>query len=198
MNQYVLIHGGDRDGSIWDVIAAGLRQQGHLVFCPSMKSVTTASLYENIEQVVDLIKAQQLQNIILIGHSYGAMVITGVADRIPGSISRLVFVDSVFPKNGQSLYGLLQEYGLDYKAFGLSDDSACLEPLFFDEKRLIKKPKTYIHCLKSEFLEITRPVYQYILQHREQESWTVFCLDAPHGCMFTHSQELVILFKGLS
>ena len=198
MSQYVLIHGGDRDGSIWEAIAISLQQQGHTVFCPSMKSVTTASLDENIEQIVDLIKTQQLQEIILIGHSYGAMVITGVADQLPEHIAHLVFVDSVIPKNGQSLYSLLQEHGLDYKAFGLTADRACLEPLSFNEQQLITKSKTYIHCLQSEFLEIARPIYQHILEHREQEHWTVFCLDAPHGCMFTHPQELAIIFKGLS
>lgn len=154
MSQYVLIHGGDRDGRIWEAVAASLQQQGHTVFCPSMQSVTTASLHENIKQIVDLIKTEQLQDIILIGHSYGAMVITGVADQLPEQIAHLVFIDSVLPQNGQSLYGLLQEYGLDYKALGLTADRACLEPLSFDKQRLVTKSKTYIHCLQSEFLEV--------------------------------------------
>ncbi len=163
-----------------------------------MQSVTTASLQQNIEQIVQLIQTQKLQDIILIGHSYGAMVITGVAEQLPEQIAQLVFVDSIIPQNGQSLYGLLQTLGLDYQAFGLTADRACLDPLSFDEQGLIAKPKTYIHCLQSEFLEAVRPIYQHILQHREQEHWIVFCLDARHGCMFTHPQELAVIFKGLS
>ncbi len=197
MSSYVLIHGGDRDGSIWEPIAQSMRNQGHQVFCPSMRSVTTTSLQDNIQQVVTLIQSQQLQQVILIGHSYGAMVITGVNDQIPERISHLVFVDSIVPQNGESLYGLLKTLNINYQTLGLTADRACLEPLFFNQQHLCQKPKTYIHCLQSEFMVALNPIYQQIIEKRTQENWIIFCLDAPHGCMFTHPQELAVIFKGL-
>lgn len=109
MANYVLVHGGDRDGSIWNETATLLRSQGHHVICPSMKSVKIAALQENIQQVADEIEKNNMQQVILIGHSYGAFVITGVADQHPDKINMLVYVDSLVPKNGKSLFGMMKE-----------------------------------------------------------------------------------------
>ncbi len=195
MAQYVLVHGGDRDGSLWKDVARDLEIQGHQVFCPSMTSVTKASLLQNIEEIISVIDLHQGREIILVGHSYGAMVITGVNDRIPDKIAALIFVDSVVPVSGQSLYGQLKLMGFDYLSFGLTSDRACLDPLSFDAEKLAQKPKIYIHALQSEFLEPLRLIYQKVAEKPSPE-WTVFSLEAKHGCMFTHSRELAIIFAG--
>lgn len=197
MTNYILVHGGDRDGSIWNDIANLLRLQGHQVFCPSMRSVTVASLQENIEQIIEVIQSNQLEQVILVGHSYGGFVITGVNDQLTDNIAKLIYVDSFVPKTGKSLYGMMSEFGLDYKQFGLTPDRACLEPLFFDEDKLASKPKTYIRCLQSEFFVPITPVYNEIIAHAQQEHWLIFCLDAKHGCMFTNPKELAVIFSGV-
>lgn len=197
MSNYVLVHGGDRDGSIWNATAALLRLQGHHVICPSMQSVKIASLQENIQQVTNEIEKNNMYEVILIGHSYGAFVITGVADQHPDKINKLVYVDSLVPKNGKSLFGMMKELGFDYQQFGLTPDKACLEPLFFDEDQLNSKIKAYIHCLRSEFLKPIAPLYDEIVAHAEEKHWSIFCLNAKHGCMFTHPQELAVIFSGV-
>jgi pimeloyl-ACP methyl ester carboxylesterase len=198
MANYVLVHGGDRDGSIWQETADLLTAQGHRVFCPSMQSVTTASLQENIQEVIAVIEKNQLTNIILIGHSYGGFVITGVADKVTTKIAKLIYVDSFVPKNGTSLYGMMKEFGFDYQQFGLTPDKACLEELFFDEPTWMALPKAYIRCLQSEFFAPITPVYNNILANIQKEHWLVFALEAKHGCMFTHPKELAVIFAGIN
>lgn len=196
MSTYLLVHGGDRDGSIWLPIKEYLEKHGHLVYTPSMSSVKTSTLSKNIDEVLDTISSHSLNDIILGGHSYGAMVITGVFNRVPDKINQLVFIDSAVPEDGKSLYGMFSEKGFDYKDYDLTPDPACLEKLYFDEQRFSESTKTYIHCLQSEFLALTKPIYQSL--KNSEGNWHYFCLDTVHGCMFTQPRELAIILNGLS
>jgi pimeloyl-ACP methyl ester carboxylesterase len=194
MTNYLLIHGGDRDGSIWNKVATFLKSQGHSVLCPTMKSVKEASLYENIEEILNVVRANKLENIILVAHSYGAMVATGVLDKIPDKIKTLVYIDSVVPKDGYSLYEILAQGGIDYKDFGLTPDGACAEKLYFNQEYLSNKTKVYILCLKSEFTAITKQVYDELLS---DNNWLTFCLDTSHACMVTQPEQLAVVLSGV-
>ena len=198
MATYILVHGGDRDGSIWADTAQLLQQQGHSVFCPSMSPVTRSTLQQNINEIVEVIQSSDLKNIILVGHSYGAMVITGVAERLRDLIAFMVFVDSAIPESGKSLYELLAEYGFDYRSFGLTPDPACMEKLFFDTKYFAKMPKAYIHCLSSEFKDAIQPMYKHIVARAKADHWLYFSLDTVHGCMFTQPRELFTILAGVT
>lgn len=197
MTTYVLIHGGDRDGSIWENISQLLRNDGHQVFCPSMTPIKQTTLQHNINEICELIQVQQLDKIILVGHSYGAMVITGVFDRLPERIDCMIYVDSAIPQNGKSLYGLLAENGFNYQDFGLTPDPPCIEPLSFDESKLKEKLKAYIHCLQSEFIAATKPIYKNIIENAAKDNWLYFDLDTTHGCMFTQPKELAVILAGM-
>lgn len=197
MSVYVLVHGGDRDGSVWNDISTLLSSHGNKVFTPSMTSVTKATLQQNISEICECIQSNDLENIILVGHSYGGMVITGVADKLPDKISYMIYVDSVVPENGKSLYGLFSEHGFDYKKFNLTPDQACLDSLYFNSKMISEKQKAYIHCLKSEFIEITMPFYQFVVENAEKYNWIYFSLDTIHGCMFSQPKELAAILFGV-
>jgi pimeloyl-ACP methyl ester carboxylesterase len=197
MAVYVLVHGGDRDGSIWREIAYLLIKQGHRVFCPSMSSVKEASLQQNIEEVSSVIKTHDLKNIILVGHSYGAMVITGVADSLFDRIAYMVYVDSVVPENDKSLYGLLADYGISYKAYNLTPDPACLDEITFDSRKLAKLSKAYVLCLQSEFVQVTRMMYERVMARADTDRWLCFCLDTTHACMLKQPRQLAAILAGL-
>lgn len=154
MATYVLVHGGDRDGSIWSAVAKSLLDHNHTVFTPSMTPLKQTTLQHNIDEICELIQINNLNHIILVGHSYGAMVITGVLSKLADKISYVVYVDSAVPENGKSLYGLFSENGFNYQDFGLTPDAPCVEPLYFDENKIKEKPKAYVHCLQSEFIEM--------------------------------------------
>lgn len=84
LTTYVLVHGGDRDGSIWDKVANLLRKTGHQVYSPSMTSVKKSTVEENIAEVISYIKSNQLTNFILVGHSY--LLVLGIVHTVAAFI----------------------------------------------------------------------------------------------------------------
>lgn len=109
---YVLIHGGGHGGWCWKRVAEPLAAQGHRVYAPSLTGLADRShllspgidLDTHITDVVNLLDWEDLSDVILVGHSYGGMVITGTADRAPGRIGQLVYLDAAHPKNGDPLF----------------------------------------------------------------------------------------------
>lgn len=195
MKNYVLVHGGDRDGSIWSDVEKTLTNHGHKVFCPSMTSVKKATLQENISEIISYIQSKNLDNFILVGHSYGGFVITGVADQLPDFISAIVYVDSLIPKNGKSLYDLALDSNFDYESFGLTKDPGVISKIYFDAKKVFSRENIYIHCLKSEFILLTKPIYNDL--KNSNDDWLFFCLDTTHSPMFTQPRELSIILLGI-
>ena len=111
MATFVLVHGGGHGGWCYNRLSPLLREQGHLVLSPSLTgcgdrahAVSPATNLEtHITDIVQLIAFDELKDIVLVGHSYGGMVITGVADRAAGSIGNLVYLDAAHPVDGESL-----------------------------------------------------------------------------------------------
>lgn len=195
MTNYVLVHGGDRDGTVWSEVEKILTQRGHKVFCPSMTSVKKATLQENINEVFNYIQSKKLDDFILVGHSYGGFVITGLADRLSDKISAIVYVDALIPKNGKSLYDLALDCNVDYEGLGLTKDPGVISKIYFDSKKVFSREKIYVHCLESEFISLTKPIYNEL--KNSNDNWLFFCLDTTHSPMFTQPRELSIILLGV-
>jgi pimeloyl-ACP methyl ester carboxylesterase len=111
MARYVLVHGGGHGGWCYQPVARLMRAQGHEVYTPTLTGLgerehllsPAVDLETHITDVVKLLQFEDLSEVILVGHSYGGMVITGVADRASERIRNLVFLDAAMPQNGQSL-----------------------------------------------------------------------------------------------
>jgi pimeloyl-ACP methyl ester carboxylesterase len=111
MATYVLVHGGGHGGWCYQRVARLLRAGGHDVYTPTLTGLgershllnTDVDLDLHIRDVVALLHYEDLRDVILVGHSYGGMVITGVGDRAPDRIGRIVYLDAATPINGQSL-----------------------------------------------------------------------------------------------
>ena len=111
MATYVLVHGGGHGGWCYQKVARLLRAEGHEVHAPTMTGLGERShfvrpgidLDVHITDIVNVLHYENLRDVILVGHSYGGMVITGVADRAGDRIGRLVYLDAANPENGQSL-----------------------------------------------------------------------------------------------
>ena len=111
MANYVLVHGGWFGAWCWYKVIPLLQAAGHSVFTPTLTGLGEQAalltpdigLDTHIQDVVNLIETKDLQQVILVGHSYSGMVITGVADRVPDRIAQLVYLDAVVPRDGQSL-----------------------------------------------------------------------------------------------
>ena len=108
MSTYVLVHGAWHTGAELEPVAAVIRAAGHQVFTPTIKGnrpgdAKTTGLDEAIQSIVDYLAINNLKDVILLGHSYGGMIITGVADRATDRIRRLVYWNAFVPNNGESL-----------------------------------------------------------------------------------------------
>ena len=117
MTTFVLVHGGWHGAWAWQRVIAHLRAAGHDAYAPTLTGLADRShlltpdvnLSTHIEDVIGLIHWEQLNDIILCGHSYGGIVVTAVADRIPQRLKALVYADAFVPSNGTSLLDLVED-----------------------------------------------------------------------------------------
>jgi pimeloyl-ACP methyl ester carboxylesterase len=115
MATYVLVHGAWHGGWCWRRTTEILRAKGHRVFEPTLSGVgaraheATAAIgvYTHANDVAGLVEMEQINDIILVGHSYGGMVITAAAEQISQRIGALVYLDAFVPKTGESLMMLV-------------------------------------------------------------------------------------------
>jgi len=111
MATFVLIHGAWHGGWCWKLVAPALRRAGHEVYAPSLtglgerKHLASAriDLDTHIQDVAGLLEMEDLHDVVLLGHSYGGMVVTGAADRMFQRISQLVYLDAFVPQEGKCL-----------------------------------------------------------------------------------------------
>jgi pimeloyl-ACP methyl ester carboxylesterase len=111
---FVLVHGSWHGGWCWSRVARTLRKQGHDVYTPTLTGLGERShlmsglitLDTHITDVVNVIKWENLENIVLVGHSYAGFVVSGVAERASSAISSIVFLDAFLPENGQKVIDL--------------------------------------------------------------------------------------------
>jgi pimeloyl-ACP methyl ester carboxylesterase len=111
---YVIVHGAWGGSWDWRTVDSLLTAQGHRVFRPDLTGLgkrnhlasAAIGLDTHIQDVVNEILWEELTDVVLVGHSYGGMVITGVADSIPGRIRALIYVDAFLPEAGESVMQL--------------------------------------------------------------------------------------------
>ncbi len=110
MSSFVLVHGAWHGSWCWKRVRTGLQARGHEVFTPTLTGVADRShllsrvvnLETHIQDVVNLIRWEELTDIVLCGHSYGGCVISGVADRMPEHIRALVYLDAFVLEDGEN------------------------------------------------------------------------------------------------
>ena len=111
MATFVLVHGAWGGSWCWKRVRHMLQRQGHDVFTPTLTGLADRShllsekvnLETHTTDVLNLVRWEELDDFVLCGHSYGGMVVTGVADRIPERLRALVFLDAFVPDDGQCL-----------------------------------------------------------------------------------------------
>jgi pimeloyl-ACP methyl ester carboxylesterase len=109
---YVLVHGAWGGGWAWKAVDQLLTQRGHTVYRPTLTGLgekrhliaPNVNLSTHIDDVANLILFENLRDVVLVGHSYGGGVVTGVLDRLPDRIKRIVYLDAHLPQSGESLY----------------------------------------------------------------------------------------------
>lgn len=165
MHTIVLVHGAWHGGWCYRDVARLLRAQGHEVFIPTLTGLGERSHLRNlpvnlsthIEDVVNLCLWEDLRDVVLVGHSYGGIVVTGAADRIADRVARLVYLDAFVPQDGDSLATMIGEEGLKFLRTLLTPDGLSFRPFsaeawgVVDDKRAWVDGKCCNHPVATMF-----------------------------------------------
>jgi pimeloyl-ACP methyl ester carboxylesterase len=227
MATFLICHGAWSAGWAWKKVRPLLRAAGHEVFTPTYTGLgerahlasRSITLDTHIADVLGVIECEDLRDLVLVGHSYGGMVATGVADRARERIARLVYLDAFVPENGQSLFDLLAagerqrrqgEANTDGDGWLLApnppppdtapEDIAWLTPrrrwqpmACFTQPLLLKHPNS---SPPRSYIYCTRlgpadSFSQFARRFRTDPAWRFFEIDASHSPNVTAPEALV-------
>jgi len=129
MTTFVLVHGSCHGGWCWKKVTPLLANHSHIVYTPTLTGLGERShlLREDIDlstQILDIMQVfeyEDLDDVILVGHSYGGMVVGGVAEKMPDRIRRLVYLDGYIPEDGKTAFDLIPGLEEVYKKRALSN-----------------------------------------------------------------------------
>lgn len=193
---YVLVHGAWHTGELMEPVAQHLRSKGHTVWCPTLAGNrpgddrSTTGLADAAQSLVDFFEQHDLQDVRLMGHSYGGMVISHAADRVGHRIRRLVYWNAFVPLDGESLNDA--DAALAEKAFGLLNPHP--NKTFTDKAKLatplaaMTMGKSYINCQQDTALP-----HSFSWHPRLSERLGLFRLvecEGSHELCFTHPARL--------
>lgn len=212
---FVLVHGSAGGGWDWRTMDEILTAEGHTVYRPTLTglgervhlSSPDIDLTTHINDVINLILFEDLQDIVLVGHSYGGVVITGVMDRVPERIGHAVFLDALVPADGMSVEdlrgddpswyrvedGMMHFFWLDPDAPLPRDVPQSLktytEPVSFDNPAALKLPATFIAFIGPDQTVEQRSA-EPSWRRAEERNWTIQTLASDHNAQRSHPQEL--------
>jgi pimeloyl-ACP methyl ester carboxylesterase len=215
----VIVHGAWGGAWAFRKVEAELRDKGYNVYRPQLTGLgervhlsrPDIGLSTHIEDVVNTILFEDLHDIILVGHSYGGMVITGVADRVPDRIKRLIYVDALVPNDGESLMSIFGNNDFlknmtkgDYVVPSwvkpdqpLPHDvpqplKTLTEPITLRNQAARKLPATYILTVEKDKEAKADDFYSQSQRARER-GWPVLQLTADHNPQWSATEAFVKL-----
>ncbi len=117
MNTFVVVHGAWSAGWAWWRMHPLFLAARHRLLTPTCTGLGERShllgpcidLHMHVDDVVRVIESENLNHVILVGHSYGGMVVTGVADRIPDRIQQLIYIDALLPESAECALDLMPQ-----------------------------------------------------------------------------------------
>ncbi len=231
---FVLIHGACHGGWCWDQTAAHLRASGHTVYTPTLlglgNKADLLTAHTDIavmgDAIVQLLRQEDLTEVCLIGHSFGGAIITYVADHVAQRLKRLIYLDTLWVEDGQSIYDtmdpelvaarreVVRQYGggVAYPppppdAFGVTDPEQAAElqrkltphPIASYENKLhLENP--VMNGIGADYIMCTDPLYEPLFSARKRVreiGLTIHELAAPHDAMITHPTQTADLFMSL-
>lgn len=214
----VIVHGAWGGSWAFRKVEALLREKGFNVYRPQLTGLgervhlarPDIGLSTHIDDVVNTILFEDLHDVILMGHSYGGMVITGVADRVPDRIRRLVYVDAFVPNDGESVMSFGRAR-VDWLKPMIKGDfivppwvkpeqppphdvpqplKTFTEPIALKNKAALKLPATYILTVEAGKEAKDDDFWPHAQRARER-GWPVLQLTADHNAQWSAPEALV-------
>ncbi|KAA2255941.1 alpha/beta hydrolase [Solihabitans fulvus] len=215
MTTFVLVPGMLHGGWWFEPLADQLREHGHDAYPVTLTGLgdhadpagASANLDTHIQDVVDVLESEQLTDVVLVGHSYGGMPITGAADRVPARVAGLVYVDAFVPEDGDSVWTLANDLWRQRYIAGSGATGLAVEPM-----NPALDPRTRPHPLASLVQRIrltgakdlvSRKDYLYLTEFegtpftpfhdrlREDPEWTVHTVASGHDVVRDAPDELL-------
>jgi len=212
MATFIVAHGAWGAGWIWKKMHAPMAARGHRFITPTLTGLgerrhlarPDVDLDTHINDILGVLEFEELTEVMLIGHSYGGMVATGVADRARTRITQLIYLDAFAPENGQSAFDCLppavreqrQSAGGDWRippnpmppdtspedrAWGEAHRVPQPAKTFEQKLRLqngpLTLPRHYIYCTRISPDDRFRPFYE----RAKREGWRSYEIDASHN-----------------
>jgi pimeloyl-ACP methyl ester carboxylesterase len=232
MATFVVVHGAWSAGWAWTKMRPLLRERGHELHTPTHTGLGERShlahagldLEAHIADVMAVLQFEDLRDLILVGHSYGGMVATGVADREAARIARLVYLDAFVPRDGQSVLDLqppeIRERMISAVIDGdgwrmppnppppdtPEEDLAWMAPRRMGQPAktgqqpirlsgaVDRLPRTYIYCLRPRPGDVFRP----FAERAQAEGWQYLEIDASHNPHITAPDTLAAMLDEIA
>lgn len=217
MADFVLVHGAWGGGFYYRGLADALRAAGHGVVIAELTGLgvrrhlasPAIDLETHIEDVVAQIDMAGLRDFVLVGHSYGGMVITGVQARLGGRIAHAVYVDAFLPGDGEALWDIVGDWEHRHYIAGQRETPGLVAPLpgidapegtfshqplltLLQPVRLTGREKevsrrTYIFASDWQPTPFTRFHYQL----KDDPAWEVHVISCGHAVMIDAPDQLL-------
>jgi pimeloyl-ACP methyl ester carboxylesterase len=227
---FVVAHGAWSSAWAWKKMRPLLRAAGHEIWTPTYTGLgerahlasSAIDLDTHIQDVIAVLDMEDLRDIVLIGHSYGGMVATGVADRARNRIAQVIYLDAFVPRDGQSLFDLqppearerMREVartageGWRLPPNPMPPDTPEADVAWAAPRRLPQPlktfetpvrlsanappPRSYIYCRRSGPGDAFR---QFLERAQREAGWRHFEIDASHNPHITAPQPLLALLQ---
>ncbi|MBB1155512.1 MULTISPECIES: alpha/beta fold hydrolase [Amycolatopsis] len=214
MTTYVLVPGACHGGWCFDRLTGQLRDRGHGVLPLTLTGLSErqhllhsgVNLDTHIEDLVRALRAEQVEHAVLVGHSYGGMVITGAADRVPELVDALVYLDAFVPENGDSCWSLTDDRQREWY-LSVGETGYAVPPLPFFDPRASAHPlatllqsirldgdlsrfrrRDYVYATMWDGGSPFEPTYRRLV---DDPQWNVHALDSKHDLMRDAPDELL-------
>ena len=225
MATFVVAHGAWSAGWAWKKMRPLMRAAGHEFYTPTYTGIGERShlaspeidLDTHITDIVNILDFEELQDVVLIGHSYGGMVATGIADRARERVAKLIYLDAFVPEDGQSLFDLT-DHAARHRADAVDGwrvtpnpmppDTAQADLAWATPKRVYQPvhtldrplrltrgpltlPRQYILCTRSE-------AFRLFANKAKAAGWPVHELDSSHNPHITCPDALMALLNKIA
>jgi pimeloyl-ACP methyl ester carboxylesterase len=223
MSTFLVAHGSWSAGWAWKKMHPLMAARGHRLITPTYTGIGALShlahkdinLDTHIEDMLRVLFYDDLRDVILIGHSYGGMVATGVADRARDRIKHLVYLDAYAPEEGKSAHDYAPADRRDdqvknlidgWKVMpgGVPDDTSPEDKAWLVKRRRPQPIKTYTQKIRFHNGQLTLPrtfiyakkpnpgdPFRPFMEKGRREGWKVYEIDASHSPHITAPDELM-------
>lgn len=222
-----MVHGGWAGAWQWERLTPFLHELNHNVYTPSLTGLgekhrdatPDVNVSTHIHDIVDFFERKAIHDCIIVGFSYGGMVVTGAVEHIEKRIRSIIYLDAFFPLPGQALFDVFGEkitkslqamadafgHGWLLPYFNKYDDRLTDQPIMTGKEQIYYRTEllasfdpVYIECTEKPRSWAFTPVLEEIARQRREAGWKIQTFPSDHFPMNSKPERLALLFDRLA